>query len=123
MDGLLRAITLDPVTETVDVPVVVDSTVTIDTFGPVALGLTALNVVALAVDAQGTLRAATRLIGGGTWTPLIPLLSPITISPLGGVTAVKIDIGVMAIAVGVDGVVCSAISVDGLIWSPLVPLP
>ncbi len=122
-DGLLRAITLDPVRETVDVPVVVDAAVTIDTFGPVALGLTALNVVALAVDAQGTLRAATRLIGGGTWTPLIPLLSPIAISPLGGVTVIKIDIDVMAIAVGVDGIVCSAISVDGLIWSPLVPLP
>jgi hypothetical protein len=29
----------------------------------------------------------------------------------------------VAIAVGVDGLVCSALSVDGLIWSPLVPLP
>jgi hypothetical protein len=45
------------------------------------------------------------------------------VSPLGGVTAVTIDFGVMAIVVGVDGIVCSAISVDGLIWTPLVPLP
>ena len=27
------------------------------------------------------------------------------------------------IADGVDGIVCSAISLDGLIWTPLVPLP
>ena len=51
------------------------------------------------------------------------LLSLVQISPLGGVTVVSIDLGVMAIAVGIDGVVCSALSVDGLIWSPLVPLP
>jgi hypothetical protein len=122
-DGSLRAATIDPVAKTVDVPVEVDASVAIATSGPVALGLTALNVVALAVDTQGTLRAATRPVAGGSWTPLIPVLSQIAISPLGGVTAVTIDIGVMAIAVGVDGIVCSAISVDGLIWSPLVPLP
>jgi hypothetical protein len=122
-DGSLRATTIDPVARTVDAPVEVDVSVAIATSGPVALGLTAVNVVALAVDTQGTLRAATRLIAGGNWTPLIPVLSPIAISPLGGVTAVTIDIGVMAIVVGVDGLVCSAISLDGLIWSPLVPLP
>jgi hypothetical protein len=122
-DGVLRAIAIDPVAKTIDVPVVVDATVAIETSGPVALGLTALSVVALAVDKQGTLRAATRLIAGGSWTPLLPVLSPIAISPLGGVTAVTIDIGVMAIVVGVDGIVCSAISLDGLLFSPLVPLP
>jgi hypothetical protein len=122
-DGSLRVTTLDPLARTFDVPVEVDPAVAIDTSGPVALGLTALNVVALAVDTQGTLRAATRLIAGGNWTPLLPVLSLVSVSPLGGVTAVTIDIGVMAIVVGVDGIVCSAISVDGLIWSPLVPLP
>ncbi len=115
--------TIDPVARTIDVPVEVDPSVAIDTSGPVALGLTALNVVALAVDTQGTLRAATRLIAGGDWTPLLPVPSLVRVSPLGGVTAVTIDIGVMAIVVGVDGIVCSAISVDGLIWTPLVPLP
>lgn len=122
-DASLRVASIDPVAKTVGVPVEVDASVTVDTSGPVALGLTALNVVALGVDPQGTLRAATRLIAGGSWTPLLPILSPIAISPLGGVTAVTIDIGVMAIAVGVDGIVCSALSVDGLIWTPLVPLP
>lgn len=122
-DGVLRVTTLDPVTQTVDPPVVVDAGVTIATQGPVALGLTALNVVALAVDTQGILRAATRLIGGGDWTPLLPVPALVACSPLGGVTAVSIDFGVMAIAVGTDGVVCSALSVDGLIWSPLIPLP
>jgi hypothetical protein len=122
-EGSLRAVTIDPVARTIDVPVEVDPSVAIDTSGPVALGLTALNVVALAVDTQGTLQAATRLIAGGSWTPLLPVPSLVTVSPLGGVTAVTIDIGVMAIVVGVDGIVCSAISVDGLIWSPLVPLP
>lgn len=121
--GALRAVTIDPGLVTIDAAVDVDASVSIATSGPVALGRTALNVVALAVDTQGTLRAATRLIAGGSWTPLIPILSLIAISPLGGVTAVTIDIGVMAIVVGVDGIVCSAISVDGLIWSPLVPLP
>ena len=75
------------------------------------------------MDTQGILRATTRLIGGGVWTPLLPVAAAIALSPLGGVTAVTIDFGVMAIAVGIDGIVCSALSVDGLIWSPLVPLP
>jgi hypothetical protein len=122
-DGSLRAITINPVTRTIAAPVEIDDSVSIDTFGPVALGRTALSVVALAVDKQGTVRAATRAIGGGNWTPLLPLLSPGKMSSLGGVTAVSIDLGVMAIAVTVEGIVCSAISVDGLIWSPLVPLP
>lgn len=68
-------------------------------------------------------RTATRPIAGGDWTPLTPLLSPVPISPLGGVTLVSIDLGVMAIAVSFEGVVCSALSVDGLPWSPLAPLP
>lgn len=122
-DGSLRVASIDPVAGTIDVPVVVDALVAIDTSGPVALGLTALNIVALAVDTKGKLRAATRPIAGGSWTPLLPILSPIAISPLGGVTAVTIDIGVMAIVVGVDGLVCSALSLDGLFWSPLLPLP
>lgn len=122
-DGSLRVATIDPVAKTVEEPVEVDFNVAIDTAGPVALGLTALNVVVLAVDTSGTLRAATRLITGGDWTPLIPIVSAITLSPLGGVTAVSIDIGVMAIAVGTDGIVCSSISLDGLLWPPLLPLP
>jgi hypothetical protein len=122
-DGSLRATTIDPVTRTVSAPIEVDASVAIATFGPVALGLTAANVVALAVDTQGVMRAATRPLAGGTWTPLIPVRSLIAISPLGGVTAVSIDIGVMAIVVGADGIACSALSLDGLIWSPLVPLP
>lgn len=122
-DGSLRAVTIDQVNITVDTPVEVDASIAIGRSGPVALGRTALNFVVLAVDTQGVLRAATRLIAGGSWTPLLPVLSQIAISPLGGVTAVTIDIGVMAIVVGADGIVCSAISVDGLIWSPLLPLP
>lgn len=122
-DGSLRAASIDPVLQTVDVPVEVDATVSIARSGPVALGRTALKVVVMAVDSQNTLRAATRPIAGGNWTPLLPLLSFVEISPLGGVTLVSIDLGVMAIAVGMDGVVCSALSIDGLVWSPLVPLP
>jgi hypothetical protein len=101
----------------------VDPSVTIDTFGPVSLGLAAQNAVVLGVDKEGVLRAATRPIAGGDWTPLLPVLSAIKPSPLGGVTAVTIDIGVMAIVVGVDGVTCFSISPDGLIWPPLIPLP
>ena len=122
-DGSLRVATIDPVLLTMDVPVEVDATVSIARSGPVALGRTAFSAVVVAVDSQNTVRAATRPIGGGSWTPLIPLVSLVAISPLGGVTVVSIDLGVMAIAVGVDGVVCSALSVDGLIWSPLIPLP
>jgi hypothetical protein len=122
-DGTLRAITIDPVTRTIASPVVIDASVSIDTSGPIGLGRTAANLVALGVDKEGLLRAATRAIGGGNWTPLLPLLSLRKISSLGGVTGVSIDLGVMAIAVSVEGIVCSAISVDGLVWSPLVPLP
>jgi len=105
-DGSLRATTIHPATRTVDAPVEVDPSVTIDTFGPVGLGLAAQNAVVLGVDKEGVLRAATRPITGGDWTPLLPVLSSIKLSPLGGVTAVTIDIGVMAIVVGVDGVPC-----------------
>jgi hypothetical protein len=69
------------------------------------------------------LRAATRPEAGGDWSALLPVLSPIRLSPLGGVVTVPIDLGLMALAVGVDGVVQSALSPDGVIWSPLVPLP
>ena len=64
----------------------------IDRSGPVALARTALNFVVPAVDTQGTLRAATRLIAGGSWTPLLPVLSAISISPLGADIAVSIDV-------------------------------
>jgi hypothetical protein len=122
-DGSLRVATIDPVLLTMDVPVEVDVTVSIARSGPVALGRTAFSAVVVAVDSQNTVRAATRPISGGSWTPLIPLLAPLAISPLGGVSVVSIDLGVMAIAISVDGIVCSALSVDGLIWSPLIPLP
>ena len=122
-DGSLRVATLDPVAKTIDISVEVDASVRIDRSGPVALGLTAANVVVLGVDTRGTLRAATRPIAGGSWTSLSPVLSPIAISPAGGVTAVTIDVGVVAIIVGVDGIVCSTISADGLIWVPIIVLP
>ena len=122
-DGSLRAFTIDPVLLTMDVPVEVDATVSIARLGPIGLGRTASNAVVVAVDAQNVVRAATRPLRGGSWTPLIPLLSLVAISPLGGVTLVSIDVGVMAIAIGANGAVCSALSVDGLLWSPLVPLP
>ena len=122
-DGLLRAVTIDPVTRTIAAPVVVDDSVSIGTSGPVALARAGVNIVVLAVDKQGLLRAATRLTGGN-WTALeeVPY-SGKKMSPLGGVTAVSIDQGMMAITVNVDGVVCSATSEDGLTWKPLVPLP
>jgi hypothetical protein len=122
-DGLLRVVTFDPTTLTVGAPVTVDPTVTIAAQGPVALGLTSLNVVVIAVDTQGSLRAATRPIGGGAFTPFIAIPSAVVISSLGGVTAVSIDFGVLAVAIGADGTLFSALSPDGLIWSPLVPLP
>ena len=77
----------------------------------------------LAVDTEGVLRAATRPAAGGDWTPLLPILSSVAISPVGGVSAVSIDLGVMAIAVDKDGVIQFALSVNGLFWSPLIPLP
>lgn len=122
-DGSLRAITIDPVGVTIDAAVEVDPSVSIDRQGPVSLARTAMNVVVLAIDTQGALRAATRPIAGGNWTPLLPLLSLVPISPLGGVSTVSIDFGVVAVVVATDGAVCSAISADGLIWSPLTPLP
>jgi hypothetical protein len=122
-EGWLRVTEIDPVARTVAAAVVVDVQATIDTAGPVALALAGGNVVVLGVDTDGILRAATRPLAGGDWTSLLPILSTVAISPLGGVTAVSIDLGIMAIAVGVDGVVQSALSVSGLLWSPLVPLP
>ena len=122
-DGLLRATTIHPAPRIVDAPVDIDPAVAIDTFGPVGLGLAGPNVVAFGIDKQGVLRAATRAIAGGNWTPLAPVPSAFPLSPLGGVTAVSLDIGIMAIGVGIDGIVCFSISLDGLIWPPLIPLP
>src|SRR4030095_9750086 len=105
-DGSLRVATIDPGLLTMDVPVEVDATVSIARSGPVALGRTALSAAVVAVDSQNTVRAATRPIGGGSWTPLIPLLSLVPISPLGGVSVVSIDLGGVASAGGGDGVGC-----------------
>jgi hypothetical protein len=123
VDGSLRVASIDPVLLTMSVPIEVDASVSIARSGPIGLGRTASNLVLVAVDSQHVVRAATRPIAGGAWTPLAPLWSLVEISPLGGVTVVSIDLGVMAIAVGVDGVVQSALSADGLLWSPIVPLP
>jgi hypothetical protein len=122
-DGVLRVASIDPEAATLGVPVEVDASESIARSGPVALGLTASNVVVAGVDTQSVLRAATCPFVGGSWTPLEPLLSLVEISPLGGVTLVSLDLGVMAIAVGIDGVVQSALSADGIVWSPLLPLP
>lgn len=122
-DGLLRVVSIDPIADTLEPPLVVDSMVNLPRSGPIALGLTAQNIVVMVVDYQNVVRAATRPIAGGAWTPLLPLLSPVAISPFGGVTLVSIDLGVMALAVSSDGVVCSALSVDGILWSWMTPLP
>jgi hypothetical protein len=122
-EGFLRVATLDPLTRTIDAPVVVDVQANIDTSGPVALGLAGPNVVVLGVDTDGLLRAAARARVGGEWSPLLPVISPILVSPLGGVTAASIDSGVLAIVVGTDGVAMSALSLDGLLFTPLIPLP
>ena len=122
-DGFLRIISIDPAAGTIEPPEVVDSVLYLPRSGPIALGLTAQNVVVMVVDYQNVVRAATRPIAGGAWTPLLPLLSPVAISPFGGVTLVSIDLGVMALAVSSDGVVCSALSMDGILWSWMTPLP
>ncbi|RPH54588.1 MAG: hypothetical protein EHM84_01440 [Lysobacterales bacterium] len=122
-EGWLRVVEIDPVASTVSAALIVDVQVTIATQGPVALARSGANIVILAVDTEGVLRAATRPAAGGDWTPLLPILSSVAISPVGGVSAVSIDLGVMAIAVDKDGVIQSALSVNGLFWSPLIPLP
>lgn len=122
-DGSLRVVSMDPVLRTIEAPIEIDRTVPMARSGPVALARTTHNVVVLGVDTQYTVRAATRPIAGGNWTPLFPILSLENISPLGGVTAVSIDLGVMAVAVNTDGVVCSALSGDGVLWSLMSRLP
>lgn len=122
-DGVLRVTTLDPAVGTMTVPVAVDASAMIERSGPVAVARAGTNIVVLAVDTDYTVRAATRPLAGGAWTPFLPVLSLESISPLGGVTAVSIDLGVMAVAVNTDGVVCSALSVDGVLWSLMSRLP
>ncbi len=122
-DGFLRVVSIDPIAGTMELPVVVDSVLYLPRSGPTALGLTAQNIVVMVVDYQNVVRAATRPIAGGAWTPLLPLLSPVAISPFGGATLVSIDLGIMALAVSSDGVVCSALSMDGILWSWMTPLP
>jgi len=122
-DLSLRVTALDPFARTIDVPVVLSSAVPFSRHGPVALVLLPTSVVVMAVDLQNNVQVATRPVAGGAWTPFIPVLSIVPICPMGGVTLVRIDLGVMALAVAWDGRVCSAVSADGVLWSPFVPLP
>jgi hypothetical protein len=122
-DGWLRTVTLDPVTNAIETPGVVDVQATIDARGPVALVLAGGKVVVMAIDTEGTLRAAVRPEAGGDWSPLLPVPAISPLSPLGGVVAVPIDLGLMAIVIAADGTVHSALSPDGQIWSPLQPMP
>lgn len=123
-EGWLRIVEIDPIAPSVSNAVVVDVQATIAIEGPVALARAGDNIVVLAVDTEGVLRAATRPVAGGDWTPLVAILSATAtlLSPLGGVSAVSIDLGVMAIAVGIDGSIQSALSTNGLLWSPLFPV-
>jgi hypothetical protein len=74
-DGSLRVVSIDPVLRTMEPPIEIDRTVPLSRSGPVALALTPLNVVVLAVDTQYTVRAATRPIARGNLTPLLPIPS------------------------------------------------
>ena len=122
-EGWLQALSIDPVAGTIEAPVVVDVQVTIATSGPVGLGRAGANVVALGVDTEGDLRAATRPFAGGDWTPLIAVVSTVAVSPLGGVTAVSLDgLGVMALVMGIDGIARFSLSADGLVWPALQPV-
>jgi hypothetical protein len=101
----------------------VDVQATIDTSGPVALGMIGTQVVALGVDTEGILRTATRPIAGTSWTALTSVKAPQLLSPLGGVTAVSMAAsGVMAIVVGKDGTILSSLSKDGTTSPMLAPL-
>lgn len=123
IEGWLWVTTLDPDGLAFGPPVVVDASVTVDTAGPVALGVAGLSVVVLGVDTDGVLRAAARAVAGGDWSPLAAVPSAVRLSRLGGVVAVSMpDVGVMAVAVAGDGTVLSALSPDGVLWGPLLPL-
>ena len=101
----------------------VDPSVTLAPSGPVALATAGPNVVVLGVDTDGQLRAATRPRGGGDFSTLAAVPSDVSLSPLGGVTAISLlDLGVMALVVGLDGSIRFAISADGVIWPPLLPV-
>jgi hypothetical protein len=98
----------------------VDPGVTIGRNGPVALVVAGANIVALAVDAVGTLRAATRPVAGGFFTNLFPVDTHTVLAPCGGVSAVSVpNGGVMAVVTGPDGVLWFAVSPDGVVWPRL----
>jgi hypothetical protein len=122
--GRLRVFPLDPAAETIGTSAVVDPGATIGTSGPVALATTAALVVVLAIDVDGALRTASRPVGGGGgFSALTTVGSPVTLSPLGGVTATAmVDSGVMAVAVATDGTVVSSLSLDGVTWPSPTPL-
>lgn len=124
LHGRLRVASLDPELSIFGEPIVLDTEVTVAGAGSVALAVAGSSVVALAVDITGALRVATRPVGGGDWTRLGTVPSPVAISALGGVVAVGMpDVGVMAICTAADGTLLSALSADGLIWLPLLPVP
>ena len=124
IDGRLRVASIDPDLLIFGEPVIIDPGVAVATSGPVGLAVAGGSAVVLAIDTAGALRVATRPVGGGDWTPLGTVPSLVTLSPLGGVVAVGMaDVGVMAICIARDGSVLSAVSADGTIWAPLLPLP
>lgn len=124
LHGRLRVASLDPDLLIFGEPITVDADVTIAGAGTVALAVAGSSVVVLAVDIAGALRVATRPVGGGDWTQLGTVPGLLSLAALGGVVAVGMaDVGVMAICVSHSGSVVSAISPNGVLWLPLLPLP
>jgi hypothetical protein len=128
-DGWLRAIALDAGTYAMQAPITIDVEHTFDTQGPIALTRTTDKLVVLAVSTEGFVHASTRDRAGGEWSSMVALPSPIlsetrlgAISPLGGVVAVSLVYGVMAIAVARDGTILWSLSKDGTDWPALQPL-
>jgi hypothetical protein len=124
--GTLLVTAIDPVAGTVAAATEVDPAVRIAAAGPVALASVRGTSVVLAVDVEGALRVATRPAAGGDFTALavVPAVrGDPAASLLGGVSAVSLpDLGVIAIVVRADGVPAFALSPDGVLWPPLVPI-
>jgi hypothetical protein len=108
-DGSLRVVSIDPVANTIDVPVDVDASVAINTSGPVALGPDG-------VKRRGACHGKAGQAPGPPFAcSAVEFGCPccrIAIRPLGGVTPVTIDIGVMVI-VAWRGRDCLSSDLDG----------
>ncbi|WP_280213636.1 S8 family serine peptidase [Nocardia cyriacigeorgica] len=119
-EGWLYSFPIDRVNPEIGDAQAVDPSVLVSSFATTALVRTGARLVALAVDIEGQLRAAHK-DDGGTWSAMT-VVAGAMLSPFGGVSAVAVSTGIVAVAMTSEGQPCWTTSQKGTDWTTLMPV-